>query len=76
LLPVSDGAALSRHVDGVLLVAQSNNVSLGQIQDSVAILQRAGAPLLGIVLTRAKLGKEVAGEYEYAQPKEKKGRKR
>jgi len=76
LLPVSDGAALSRHVDGVLLVAQSNNVSLRQIQDSVAILQRAGAPLLGIVLTRAKLDKEVAGEYEYAQPKQKKGRKR
>jgi capsular exopolysaccharide synthesis family protein len=76
LLPVSDGAALSRHADGVLLVAQANNVSLRQIQDSVAILQRAGAPLLGIVLTRAKLDKEVAGEYEYAQPKEKKGRKR
>jgi len=76
LLAVSDGAALSRHVDGVLLVAQSKHVSLPQLRDSLAILERVGAPLLGIVLSRAKVDKEVAGEYEYARPATKKRRKR
>jgi capsular exopolysaccharide synthesis family protein len=76
LLAVSDGAAVSRHVDGVLLVAQSKHVSLAQMHESLAILERVGAPLLGVVLSRAKVDKEVAGEYEYAPPADKKRRKR
>ena len=55
ILAVSDAAALSRHVDGVLLVAQSKRVSLPELRQSLAALDRAGAPVLGIVLTRAKL---------------------
>lgn len=65
LLAVSDAAALSRHVDGVLLVTQSKQVSLGQLRESLTILDRVGAPLLGIVLNRAKVDRDVAGEYEY-----------
>ena len=42
LLAVSDAAALSRHVDGVLLVAQAKRVSLPQLRDSLAILERVG----------------------------------
>jgi polysaccharide biosynthesis transport protein len=68
LLAVSDAAALSRHVDGVLLVAQSKHVSLPQLRESLATLDRVGAPLLGIVMTRAKIDTAVHGEYEYAQP--------
>jgi len=75
LLAVSDGAALSRHVDGVLLVAQSKHVSMPQLQESLAILERVGAPLLGIVLTRAKVDPEVAGEYDYGREAAKKKRK-
>jgi len=76
LLAVSDGAAVSRHVDGVLLVAQSKRVSLPQLQDSLAILDRVGAPLLGVVLTCAKLDAEVAGEYDYGREAAKKRRKK
>ena len=68
ILAVSDAAALSRHVDGVLLVAQAQRVSLPQMRESLAHLERVGAPLLGIVLNRAKIDSKVAGEYEYAQP--------
>jgi len=76
LLAVSDGAAVSRHVDGVLLVAQSKRVSLPQMQDSLAILERVGAPVLGVVLTRAKVDPEVAGEYDYGRQTAKKKRKK
>ncbi|HEY4609850.1 MAG TPA: hypothetical protein VIH06_11615, partial [Ilumatobacteraceae bacterium] len=76
LLAVSDGAALSRHVDAVVLVAQSKRVSLPQLQDSLAILDRVHAPLLGIVLTGAKVDSQVAGEYENASAPAKKRRKR
>jgi non-specific protein-tyrosine kinase len=72
LLAVSDAAALSRHVDGVLLVVQSKRVSLPQLRQSLAALERAGAPVLGIVLTRAKVDHHVAGEYEYLQSGTKK----
>ncbi|MEY2401634.1 MAG: polysaccharide biosynthesis transport protein, partial [Ilumatobacteraceae bacterium] len=72
ILAVSDAAALSRHVDGVLLVAQAKRVSLPQLRESIATLERVGAPLLGIVLNRAKIDSAVSGEYEYAQPGRKK----
>src|SRR4051812_28330750 len=76
LLAVSDGAAVSRHVDAVLLVAQSKRVSVPQLQESLAILDRLAAPLLGIVLTRAKVDSGIAGEYEYARFTANKRRKR
>ena len=75
ILAVSDAAALSRHVDGVLLVAQSKRVSRPQLRESLATLERAGAPVLGIVLTRAKVDHHVSGEYEYLQPGTKKRRR-
>ncbi|HZX56081.1 MAG TPA: polysaccharide biosynthesis tyrosine autokinase [Ilumatobacteraceae bacterium] len=76
LLAVSDGASLSRHVDAVLLVAQSKRVSMSQLEESVAMLDRVRAPLLGIVLTRAKVDSQVVGEYEYARSTANKRRKR
>ena len=75
LLAVSDAAALSRHVDGVLLVAQAKRVSLPQLREGLATLDRAGAPLLGIVLNRAKVDTKVTGEYEYGTPATKKRRR-
>jgi non-specific protein-tyrosine kinase len=68
LLAVSDAAAVSRHVDGVLLVAEAKRVSRPQLRQSLATLDRVGAPLLGIVMTRAKIDTQVSEEYEYAQP--------
>jgi capsular exopolysaccharide synthesis family protein len=68
ILAVSDATALSRRVDGVLLVAQAKRVSVPHMRESLAHLERVGAPLLGIVLNRAKVDTKVAGEYEYVQP--------
>lgn len=76
LLAVSDAAALSRHFDGVLLVAQAKRVSLQHLRESIGMLERVGAPLLGIVLNRAKVDKTVSEEYEYAQTDPKKRRRR
>jgi capsular exopolysaccharide synthesis family protein len=75
LLAVSDAAALSRHVDGVLLVAQAKRVSLPQLREGLATLDRVGAPLLGIVLNRAKIDSKVTGEYEYGTSSTKKRRR-
>lgn len=69
-LAVSDAVALSRHVDGVLLVAQAGRVSLPQIRKSLATLEQVGAPVLGLVLNKAKT-KAVADDdygYTYGQP--------
>lgn len=76
ILAVSDAAALSRHVDGVLLVVQAKHVTLPQLRESLVHLERVGAPLLGIVLNRAKFDSKVAGEYDYAQPGRAKRRRR
>ena len=76
ILAVSDATALSRRVDGVLLVAQANRVSLPHLRESLTQLERVGAPLLGVVLNRAKVDTKLAGEYEYVQPGRGKQRRR
>jgi Mrp family chromosome partitioning ATPase len=68
LLAVSDAAGLSRHVDGVLVVAQAKRVSLPHLRESLAKLGRVGAPVIGIVLNRAKVDSVVTSEYEYVEP--------
>jgi non-specific protein-tyrosine kinase len=68
LLAVSDAAALSRHVDGVLLVVQAKHSTLPQLREGVATLELVGAPLLGIVLNRAKVDGVVSSEYDFLQP--------
>jgi polysaccharide biosynthesis transport protein len=70
-LAVSDAAALARHVDGVMLVVESGRISLPQLRESLATLERVGAPLLGIIFNRAKPNSEVSGEYEYLRPNKK-----
>ena len=52
-LPVSDAIALSRHVDGVLVVVQAGRTSLAQVRLCMARFEQVSAPLLGIVLNRA-----------------------
>ena len=76
LLAVSDAAALTRHVDGVLLVVQTKHASMPQLRESLATMERVGASLLGIVLTRAKVDTTVAGEYDYFRPSRPKKRRR
>ena len=53
---VSDGERVGHLCDGAILVVRSGVTSRSIVRDSVAQLQRAGCPLLGIVLNRAGAG--------------------
>lgn len=50
-LLVKDAAILAASAQGVLLVARSGKVKRHQLADAIHTLRRAGAPLLGSVLT-------------------------
>jgi len=53
VLAVSDAVALSRHVDGVVLVVQAGRTSAPQVRSTLDALDQVGAPILGVVLNRA-----------------------
>ena len=57
---VSDGERVGHLCDGAILVVRSGVTGRGIVRDSVSQLQRAGCPLLGIVLNRAGGG---SGKY-------------
>ncbi len=51
---------------GVLLVAQANRTSKGDVAEGLARLERVGARLIGVVLNRAQAGgREVGYGYGY-----------
>ena len=51
-LPVSDAMALSRQVDGVLVVIQAGRVGLPQVRQTLATLEQVNAHILGLVLNK------------------------
>jgi len=53
VLPVADALALSRAVDGVLVVGQANRTSKRTLSEGLARLEQVGAPVVGLVLNRA-----------------------
>ncbi len=61
---VSDGERLGSICDGALLVVRSGSTSKHVVHNSIRQLERAGCPLLGIVLNRAEGGK---GGYGYGR---------
>jgi succinoglycan biosynthesis transport protein ExoP len=63
-LAVSDAVALSQHVDGVLMVVQAGRTTAPQLHRALATLEQVSAPLLGLVLNRAKHRRR--DEYLYA----------
>ncbi len=65
ILPVSDSVALARWVDGVLVVAQADRVSRRDLTESLARLARVGAPVIGLVLNRARRSGTEGGGYGY-----------
>jgi non-specific protein-tyrosine kinase len=64
VLPVSDAVAVSRQVDGVLVVTQSNRTSVPQVRQTLANLEQVSAPLLGMVLNKAS-GRQANYGYQY-----------
>jgi capsular exopolysaccharide synthesis family protein len=56
LLPYNDALALSRHADGVIMVATARRTRRRQLADGAAKLRRVGAPAVGVVLDRGTRG--------------------
>ena len=54
VLLVSDPLAVSRQVDGVIMVVEAGKTSAAQANKAIADLEQVGAPLLGVVLNRVK----------------------
>jgi receptor protein-tyrosine kinase len=52
LLPVTDGAVLSKAADGALLVARHGTTTRAQLEQAVGALENIDAKLLGVVLNR------------------------
>lgn len=59
---VSDGEKIGSLCDGAILVVRGGSTSKKMVQNSIRQLERAGCPLLGIVLNRVETGK---GAYYY-----------
>lgn len=63
-LPVSDAKALSRQVDGVLIVVQAGRAGLPQVRQTLTTLEQVNATILGLVLNKAT-ETDVDGSYGY-----------
>ena len=69
---VSDAELIGNLCDGALLVVRAGMTSRSIIRNSIAQLERAGCPLLGVILNRAgagggKYGKYYKEEYYYGR---------
>lgn len=67
LLPVADGAILSRVTDGAVVTAGCRIVHRNQLSDALASLEAVKATCLGIVLNRTS-NRDTDGYYEYHTP--------
>nr|WP_241724095.1 polysaccharide biosynthesis tyrosine autokinase [Dietzia sp. E1] len=63
LLPVTDGALLTRITDGALLVVRSNRTTTDQVSQAIDNLRKADAELLGMVMVANKPIKKGAPGY-------------
>lgn len=70
LIPVTDAAALSRVVDGVLLVVGCQTVHRSQLAEALAALDTVDARLLGLVLNQVA-EKELGTTYVYVDKPER-----
>ncbi|MCZ2804105.1 polysaccharide biosynthesis tyrosine autokinase [Modestobacter sp. VKM Ac-2983] len=64
LLPVADGAILSRAADGAVLVVNATRARRPQVVESLQVLERVGATVLGLVLNQVDRDERV---YEYRE---------
>lgn len=64
-LLVADAAILATSAQGVLIVARSGHTTRKQLGDAIHTLRRAGAPLLGSVLSMTRVKKRSKGDDYY-----------
>lgn len=74
LLPVTDAAVLARLTDGALVVVGLHKVRRHQLTAALHNLDAAGGRLLGVVLNRARGGRD--GQYSYRYQREEPGARR
>lgn len=77
VLPVTDAAVLSSHVDGTLLVATAGATTGKQLHRSVELLRQVDAPLVGLVMNEAPPEDAYGygyGYYRYVERPAKAGR--
>lgn len=65
VLPVADAVALSRAVDGVLVIAQAGRTTRRSLSDTLGRLDQVDARVLGVVLNRASTGRAAYQGYGY-----------
>jgi len=65
VLPVTDSVVLSGSVDAVVLVAQAGRTSGKQSAETVSVLNRVSAPLVGVIMNRVAARKLRSGGYGY-----------
>lgn len=70
LVPVTDAAALSRFVDGTLVVVGCQKVRRHQLDESLGALEAVGARVLGLVLNQVS-SKELGTTYVYGHKTER-----
>jgi non-specific protein-tyrosine kinase len=63
VLAVTDAAALSRQVDGVILVVEAGSTREREARRAVEALAKVDAPILGVVLNKIPVGRH--GSYDY-----------
>lgn len=69
LLPVADSLALSRLTDGALLVTRANSTRRGQLRAAEDAVENVKGRVLGVILNRIKLGRDVPRNYgDAAEP--------
>ena len=75
LLPVTDAAALSPCVDGLVLVSRAAKTPQARVAAAMASLRAVDAPLLGCVLNAVR-AKEGSGYYAYGYGRQPRKRRR
>ena len=65
VLAVSDALAISKHVDGAILVARSGHTAAAPLNQALSTLAQVSAPVVGIVLNRVAPRDALADGYTY-----------
>ena len=61
---VADALRIATHADGVVLVVRSGRTSRKLVADAAEKLRRTGAPILGVVLSRAEMDRRGSRYYK------------
>jgi polysaccharide biosynthesis transport protein len=65
VLPVTDAIVVSRLADATLVVVRAGGTTRRELDHTIAALEQASAPIIGIVLNRAGQGDRNTYGYEY-----------